>query len=293
MKKVFSTVISFAVLLSVLAAPVVVKAVSTTSSLQELISSFEAQITKLKAQIAEFNTQLEALKNAGSAVKETTKEITGTLQIIKNLKVGMSGDDIKTLQEFLATDHDVYPEGLITGYFGKLTEKAVKKLQKKLCLEEVGSIGPKTMWRINELLQEGAGHSDKIPQGLLTAPGIQKKLCATSTSATTTLTITNVTAIGTGATKTQIRWFTNALANSRVWYGTATPVVTATPTASVSSSDYVFNHVIKLSGLATSTTYYYIVASTDKSGNATTSAEKLFKTLDQETNQENDHQGED
>jgi hypothetical protein len=52
------------------------------------------------------------------------------------------------------------------------------------------------MRRINELLTEGAGMSGEystntlngkhIPAGLLKAPGILKKLCATGTPATTT-----------------------------------------------------------------------------------------------------------
>jgi hypothetical protein len=36
------------------------------------------------------------------------------------------------------------------------------------------------------LLKEGAGNSNKVPAGLLKAFGIQKKLCSTTTSATTT-----------------------------------------------------------------------------------------------------------
>jgi len=283
MKKVFSTVISFAVLLSVLSVPVVTQAVSTTSSAQELITSLEAQIAKLKAQIAEFNTQLEALKKVQGEVKETVKEVTGTLKLLKQLRVGMSGDDVKTLQELLSTDRDVYPEGLITGHFGRLTEKAVKALQKKLCLDQVGNVGPQTMRRINELLEEGAGNSGKIPSGLLTAPGIQKKLCATATSTPDTIApiISNVFATSTTATTTRIRWTTDEKANSKVWYGTSTPLVVTTSTAIVSSSDYDLEHNIKLSGLTASTTYYYLASSADKSGNVATSTEKFFTTLGQ------------
>lgn len=279
MKKVFSTVISFAVLLSVLFVPVVTQAVSTTSSAQELITSLEAQIAKLKVQIAEFNTQLEALKNIKTEVKETTKEVTGTLKLLKQLRVGMSGDDVKTLQELLSTDRDVYPEGLITGHFGRLTEKAVRALQKKLCLDQVGNVGPQTMRRINELLEEGAGHSGKIPSGLLTAFGIQKKLCATTTPDTTAPVISDIIATSTTATTTKIKWATNEKSNSKVWYGVSTPFIVTTSTAMVSSSDYDLEHNIKLSGLTTSTTYYYLVSSADKSGNVATSTEKSFITL--------------
>ena len=279
MKKIFSTILGLAILFSVLSLPVATRAVSSTSSAQELFVSLQEQIARLKTMIADLITQLESLRQAEGEVKETVKEVKGTLQLIKQLRVGVTGDDVKLLQEFLATDSDIYPEGLITGYFGPMTERAVKKLQKRMCLDQVGNVGPKTMWRINELLTEGAGSSGKIPPGLLTAPGIQKKLCATSTLDTTAPVISDVMATSTTASTTQIKWLTNELSNSKVWYSTSTPVLASAPTPAVSSTDYVLNHSITLSGLTASTTYYYLVASTDKSGNTTTSAETLFITL--------------
>ena len=283
MKKIFSTILGLMVLFSILSLPVATRAVSSTSSVQELFASLQEQVARLRTQIAELNTLLESLRQAKGEVKETVKEVKGTLQLIKQLRRGMTGDDVKLLQEFLATDPDIYPEGLITGYFGPLTERAVKKLQKRMCLDQVGNVGPKTMWRINELLTEGAGASGKIPPGLLIAPGIQKKLCATATTTPDTIVpvISDVMATSTTASTTQIKWLTNELANSKVWYSTSTPVVASAPTPAVSSSAYVLNHSISLSDLTASTTYYYLVASTDKSENTTTSAEKLFTTLGQ------------
>jgi len=186
MKKFFSVIISFAVLFSIFSLSSVAKATETnsTSSAQELITTLQAQIATLNAQIAEMNVQLQALRQAQSQVRETTQEVKGTLQILKQLKLGMTSEEVKQLQELLSTDPEIYPEGFITGYFGRLTEKAVKRFQKRICLEEVGAVGPKTLSKINELLTEGAGNSGKIPPGLLIAPGIQKKLCATSTTGT-------------------------------------------------------------------------------------------------------------
>jgi peptidoglycan hydrolase-like protein with peptidoglycan-binding domain len=181
MKKIFSTILGLAILFSILSLPVATRAVSSTSSVQELFASLQEQIARLRTQITGLNTQLESLRQAKGELKETAKEVKGTLQLLKQLRVGMSGDDVRTLQEFLATDLDIYPEGLISGYFGPMTERAVKKLQKGMCLDQVGNVGPKTMWRINELLTEGAGKSGKVPSGLLRALGIQKKLCATTT----------------------------------------------------------------------------------------------------------------
>ncbi|MFH1894502.1 MAG: peptidoglycan-binding protein [Patescibacteria group bacterium] len=275
MKKTLSIIFALT-MIGVLAAPSLTKATTTTvSSLQELIVTLQKQIETLRAQI-------EVLQQAKIEVKETTKEIKGTLQLVRNLRVGMSGDDIKTLQELLASDPDIYPEGLITGYFGKLTEKAVKKFQKKACIETVGLVGPQTMRRINELLTQGAGNSGKIPKGLLTAPGIQKKLCgttATTTPDTIAPVISGVLATSVTATTAQIQWTTDEEANSTVWYGTADPVVTATPTAQVVSSAYELSHAIPLSGLTATTTYYYVVVSTDEAGNVATATQASFTTL--------------
>ena len=280
MKKIFSTIITFAVLFSILSVPVATKAISSTSTVQELITSLQEQIAKLSAQIAEMNVQLEALRQAEKQVKETAKEVKETLQILNQLKFGISSEEVKQLQELLATDPDIYPEGYITGYFGKLTERAVKKFQKKICLPEVGMVGPQTLRRINELLTEGAGKSGKIPPGLLIAPGIQKKLCATSTPDITAPVISDIIATSTTATTTQINWLTNELANSKVWYSTTTPVAATTSTLSVSSADYVLSHVIDLSSLDATTTYYYFVESSDQSSNKATSTETSFTTLE-------------
>ena len=69
----------------------------------------------------------------------------------------MSGEDVRALQELLASDPEIYPEGLVTGYFGSMTEKAVKKLQKRFGIEQVGTVGPLTRGTINKLFK----HSGK------------------------------------------------------------------------------------------------------------------------------------
>ena len=51
---------------------------------------------------------------------------------------------------------EIYPEGLVTGYYGPLTEKAVKKFQEKAGLFVTGKIDETTRSRINEYLAGGA-----------------------------------------------------------------------------------------------------------------------------------------
>ena len=60
------------------------------------------------------------------------------------------------LQTVLANDPDVYPNGLITGYFGPATLAAVKKFQVKYGIASSGNpgyglVGPKTRAKLNEL----------------------------------------------------------------------------------------------------------------------------------------------
>lgn len=149
--------------------------------LQEQVEALRAQIQVIQSQILELKTlrgsdDKDEKKEIKGDVNEGKKEIKGTLRILKRLRRGMSGEDVTLLQEILATDPDVYPEGLITGYFGRLTEQAVKKFQKKAGFQQVGLVGPKTTAKLNELLELGAGNSGKVPPGFLIAPGIRKKL---------------------------------------------------------------------------------------------------------------------
>ncbi|MDQ5930067.1 MAG: hypothetical protein QG594_1850 [Bacteroidota bacterium] len=61
-----------------------------------------------------------------------------------NLKLGDKNDEVGHLQELLAIDPSVYPEGLITNYFGSLTDKAVKKIQEKFTVPVTGDVDEKT-----------------------------------------------------------------------------------------------------------------------------------------------------
>ena len=73
------------------------------------------------------------------------------LLFTKSLQIGVRGDEVRLLQEFLKLSPDIYPEGLITGYFGILTENAVKRFQIKNSIEALGIIGPITRAKLNEI----------------------------------------------------------------------------------------------------------------------------------------------
>ena len=81
----------------------------------------------------------------------------GHYQFTHGLALGDSGEDVRQLQIFLkAQGASIYPEGLITGYFGPLTQKAVQRFQEKYGIAKAGDpgygyVGPKTRAKINAL----------------------------------------------------------------------------------------------------------------------------------------------
>jgi len=152
---------------------------SSTTQLIEQLKMLQAQMVSLQAQ----------QKIVVQAQNETVA------QLVRTLRQGVSGDDVSALQALLAADADLYPEGTISGFYGPLTAKAVKRFQKKHGLDQVGHVGPKTLKKLQEFLNDnqisfvvGAsatstpgnhGHSKKlcakVPPGHLIAPGWLRK----------------------------------------------------------------------------------------------------------------------
>ncbi|TSC96818.1 MAG: hypothetical protein Athens071426_146 [Parcubacteria group bacterium Athens0714_26] len=75
----------------------------------------------------------------------------------KDLGKGSRSDDVKRLQQLLASDKSIYPEGTVSGYFGPLTVKAITQFQLKYGVikssEETGAgrLGPKTRAKVSEV----------------------------------------------------------------------------------------------------------------------------------------------
>lgn len=132
-------------------------ATTTATGTVEQLGSLLQQIKLLQAQLAELQTKQASLR----------QELQTTLQLTRTLALGMSGEDVKALQALLASDPDIYPEGLITGFFGPLTEKAVEKLQARFGIEAVGIVGPLTRNTLNSLF----GHINKGKGSLNRGPG--------------------------------------------------------------------------------------------------------------------------
>lgn len=89
--------------------------------------------------------------------------------------------------------------------------------------------------------------------------------------------ISSLTSVNVASSSASVLWVTSQPANARIWVSATSPVdVTATPAASdMTSSTF---HFLNLSGLLPTTTYHYIVASTNGSGGTTFSPEGTFTT---------------
>lgn len=132
-----------AVGLLLLVSPLVSSA-QTTSAVQAQIDALLKQITQLQAQIA-------TLKNQTSVSTTPTSSIGSCLNLTQTLTVGSSDSawngEVSRLQQFLAKE-GVYPEGLLTGYFGQATSRAVQKWQSShgiaITTAGVAVVGPKT-----------------------------------------------------------------------------------------------------------------------------------------------------
>mgnify|MGYP001590657326 CR=1 FL=1 len=77
-----------------------------------------------------------------------------------DLVKGSRGDDVKRLQELLKGDKDIYPDGSVTGFYGALTEQAVRKFQAKYGLSQVGRVGPATRAKLQEVF---SGATPAVP----------------------------------------------------------------------------------------------------------------------------------
>ncbi len=84
-------------------------------------------IQELQAQITLLQKQIQEIKNKISLILSNKIECGN---FIENLYYGKSNQQVSCLQKLLIAE-EVYPEGLITGYFGFLTRKAVISFQEK------------------------------------------------------------------------------------------------------------------------------------------------------------------
>jgi len=89
--------------------------------------------------------------------------------------------------------------------------------------------------------------------------------------------ISTISVSGISSSTATISWTTNTLSTSKIYYSTSTPVNLATA-LTASNSSLVTSHSLGLTGLATSTNYFFIVESVDAISNASRSSQFSFLT---------------
>lgn len=182
----------------------------------------------------------------------------GAAEISGNLSLGSSGADVTTLQTYLASDSTLYPERLVTGYYGTLTQAAVTRFQARYGIAQVGVVGPITRAKLNELMAGGNGG------GPVTGGDVWAPIMTTESVATTT-------------TSATITWTTTEPARARVMYGTSYPFLYATAPAGMDTTVDTMASV-QLTGLSPNTTYFYVRESVDPSGNVMLTTARTFRT---------------
>jgi peptidoglycan hydrolase-like protein with peptidoglycan-binding domain len=156
---------------------------------------------------------------------------------------------------FFKDNSAIYPEGLVTGYFGSLSRSAVKRFQAQYGFDQVGRVGPVTRDKINSLINQGGWTISDI-----SGPAIYAVNNAiTNTSATFT-------------------WTTNENATGKVFYGTSPIAMNEGDINSVgfgSTNGFVASNdglvrtsqQVTIQNLQPNTIYYYVIVSTDLTGN--------------------------
>ncbi|MBI2098127.1 MAG: hypothetical protein HYT49_00480 [Candidatus Wildermuthbacteria bacterium] len=123
----------------------------------QLRNQLLARVAELQAQIRQLRSRIAALqgqRNPPQAVSCTSFN--------RNLSFGVQGEEVRCLQEFLASQGpEVYPEGLVTGNFLSLTKQAVIRFQEIYAPEILaplslnsgtGYVGQTTRNKMNQMI---------------------------------------------------------------------------------------------------------------------------------------------
>lgn len=206
-------------------------------------------------------TKTSALLVAG-IVLSTGFAAAQTAGFTRQLDLGSRGADVSRLQTLLATDARVYPQGLVTGYFGNLSKAAVMQFQAGYGIPVVGRVGPMTLARLNAVALSFTGVDT-------TAPVISTPNAAVSQNNAT------------------ITWSTNELTRAKVYYDAANIYMTEAagqmtePSISGSLAQNAalnMNHSITLPNLQSGRLYQYVIVAADAQGNVSMTMPATFTT---------------
>lgn len=113
------------------------------------VSSALARMDAIIKQMEQLRTEFVALSaSLGSApTPSAVPTVLGAQTkkyLTQDLSYGVTNSDIERIQRLLATDSEIYPYGVASGFFGPKTEEAIKNFQARFGLDTVGAIGPAT-----------------------------------------------------------------------------------------------------------------------------------------------------
>jgi len=154
--------------------------ITTTPDPEALVQTLRQQIVELQRQIIALQSELAKLQGEPEEIEVQTRK---AYEFTENLIKGARGEKVVELQDLLSLFPDVYPEGLVTGYFGPMTERAVKKFQEKYAgeilssyglSEGTGFVGSTTRAKLNELALESVP-APVIPVVLATPAEIEEE----------------------------------------------------------------------------------------------------------------------
>ncbi len=190
--------------------------------------------------------------------------LTSAATLTRQLQLGMSGADVSALQTFLAQDRTIYPQGLVTGYFGTLTKSAVSNFQSRNGISSVGRVGPQTLAFINSIWMNGGNNN-------------------TFNSA-----VIGPLNLSTSNNQATVSWNTSINTTASVYYSTSpltlteatdnSPFMISGGAMTNLNNDFSTSHSRTITGLSRNTVYYYVVYVKDAAGNESITLPSTFQT---------------
>jgi hypothetical protein len=158
-----------------------------------------AVTTSVKPSQSDMLSQIQQLMKLIADLKAKLMDAQGQIQVLaKDLGLGDKGDDVLQAQELLASDPTIF-KVKPTGFFGPLTQDALKKFQAQYNLPVTGKLDEATRDVMKQLRAENK--EGKIPFGFIKRAEMHDKIkahlqekwgmCGAGANATSTATTTN------------------------------------------------------------------------------------------------------
>lgn len=247
-------------------------------------------LANLLAKIKSLQEQLASIQN----------ELKESIVLANDLKEGMTSDEVRALQEVLATDPSIYPANLNTGYFGPLTKEALRKYQiKHGILGEDGRVGMKTRAVINgevskeefrckawgQMIAPGQlkkrlgkvefdlSRCGKVPQGILNQLNTSNVISDISGKGI----VISKFKIEVSDDEAEIKFNTNKPTKATLWFETGA-TVDKDDSESLVHSAFKTEHEFKLKNLTSNSRHSFVIDVSDRAGNTLSTGNMAFAT---------------